>query len=64
MSAETIVALIEGFGPFGAVGLVLAFLLMRPQFNTPRTSSDDFSAEQKLWLKENVIEPIIKAIKT
>ena len=64
MSADTIVALVEGFGPFGAVGLVLAFLLLRPQFNSPPSSSNEFSAEQKLWLKENVIEPIIQAIKT
>ena len=63
MTADTIGSLIEALGPIGAVLAVLLFLLFKPQFTQSSTPPRGFDAEQKLYLKEKVVETIVKAVK-
>ena len=53
-NAETLTVLVEALGPAGLILLFLFYLLRRPAPPTP--PDDGFSAEQKLWLKEQFDE--------
>lgn len=64
MSAETLKAALDAFGPGVIAIAVLVFLIMKRGTAQQAGRSEGFDAEAKLYLKENVVEPILKALKT
>lgn len=65
IDAATLKALAEIFGPGGLVmiGVVaLIYLKPRPQTNGDGGKPAGFSAEQKLWLREEILDPILSRL--
>ena len=63
MDSETVKALIDAYGPMVVLLGVLVFLLRKPQASKDAIPSAGFDADEKLYLKEGVVEPILKAMK-
>lgn len=62
MNADTLKAALDAFGPGVIAIAVLIFFILKRQPTPPSNASAGFDAESKLYLKEHITEPILKAL--
>ncbi|MEM7069830.1 MAG: hypothetical protein AAF478_13210 [Pseudomonadota bacterium] len=60
---EAILKLTETLGPTAVVGLIVIFMLNKQKPSSANAEVRPFSPSQQLWLKDNVVGPIIAALK-